>query len=98
MGWWIRRCHELCIAFYPVYKSDGTYFTGGANPVRRLNETSLRNTDNRFLGGAALDYTIIKNLSLRLSGSYEHLRGVEMALKQLIGLAAPLVLVWLGAV
>ena len=68
---------SYALPFYPVYKSDGTYFTGGANPVRRLNETSLRNTDNRFLGGAALDYTIIKNLSLRLSGSYEHLRGVE---------------------
>jgi TonB-dependent starch-binding outer membrane protein SusC len=68
---------SYALPIYPIYKSDGSYFTGGANPVRRLNETTLRNTDRRLLGGIALDYAPTKNLTLRATGSYDYLRGTE---------------------
>jgi len=61
----------------PVYNIDGSFFTGGANPVRRLNETKWRNTDYRYIAGLNFDYEIIKNLNIRMSGNYESYRGVD---------------------
>lgn len=63
------------LPIYPVYNADGTYFTGGANPVRRLNESKWRNTDWRYIGGISADYEIIKNLNARFSGNFESFRG-----------------------
>lgn len=68
---------SYALPIYPIYNADGTYFTGGANPVRKLNETKMRNTDNRFVGGLSIDYNPIPNLTLRATGSYDYLRGIE---------------------
>ena len=66
---------STALPIYPVYKADGSYFTGGANPVRRLNETKWRNTDYRYIAGLNLEYEIVKNLTARFAGNYETLRG-----------------------
>ncbi|HEX6335302.1 MAG TPA: TonB-dependent receptor [Flavisolibacter sp.] len=68
---------SYALPIYPIHNPNGTYFTGGANPVRRLNETKLRNTDNRFIGGLTIDYSPVKNLTLRATGSYDFIRGIE---------------------
>lgn len=68
---------STALPIYPVYNADKTYFTGGSNPVRRLNETTWRNNDHRLIGGLALDYEVIKNLNLRVNGSYDYLSGVD---------------------
>lgn len=60
------------LPIFPVYNANGTYFTNGANPVRRINETKRREIDNRFLGGLSLEYQPIKNLYVRASGSIEY--------------------------
>jgi TonB-dependent starch-binding outer membrane protein SusC len=68
---------STALPFFSVYNANGTYFTGGANPVRRLNETKWRNTDYRYIAGLNLDYEIIKNLNARVSGNFETYRGID---------------------
>lgn len=72
---------SVSLPIYPIYNDDKTWFTGGsnngANPVRRLNETLWRNTDNRLIGGLMLDYEVIKNLNVRVNGSYDYLTGID---------------------
>ena len=68
---------STALPIYPIYNDDKTYFTGGSNPVRRLNETLWRNTDHRLIGGLLLDYEVIKNLNVRVNGSYDYLSGVD---------------------
>lgn len=65
------------LPFFPIYRADGNYFTGGANPVRRLNETKRREINTRFLGGLGLEYQVIKNLFLRASASIEYTTGID---------------------
>ena len=61
------------LPYFPINNADGSYFTGGSNPQLYLNETKYRNTDNRYLGGLTLDFSPLKNLSLRASGSIDYL-------------------------
>jgi TonB-linked SusC/RagA family outer membrane protein len=65
------------LPFYTPYKSDGTYFTGGANPIRRIQETKRREIDNRILGGLSFEYQPIKNLFVRANGSIEYTTGID---------------------
>ena len=65
------------LPFYPVYKPDGSYFTGGANPVRRIQETFRREIDNRFSGGLSLEYQPIKNLFVRANASIEYVTSFD---------------------
>jgi TonB-linked SusC/RagA family outer membrane protein len=68
---------STALPIYPIYNEDKTWFTGGSNPVRRLNETIWRNTDHRLIGGVTLDYEVIKNLNVRVNGSYDYLSGID---------------------
>lgn len=65
------------LPFFPVYNPDGSYFTNGANPIRRLQETKRREINNRFLGGLSLEYEPIKNLFVRATGSIEYTTGID---------------------
>lgn len=65
------------LPIFPVYNKDGSYFTGGANPVRRLNETNWRNYDDRVFGGLTLEYTPIKNLTIRTQGSVDYFNSID---------------------
>lgn len=69
---------SYALPIYPVYQKDGSYWTTGANPVYRLNETKWRNIDNRYLGGLTLEYSPIKDLILRATGSIDYLRSNDM--------------------
>ncbi len=68
---------STALPIYPVKNEDGTWFTGGANPVRRMNETLWRNTDNKLLAGLNVNYEVIDNLFLNVNGSYDMLTGFD---------------------
>ncbi|MEQ1552819.1 MAG: TonB-dependent receptor [Ferruginibacter sp.] len=65
------------LPIHPIYKTDGSYSTLSANPVRYFNETKYRNTDDRYLGGIILDYNPISNLNLKASASMDYLFSFE---------------------
>lgn len=60
------------LPIFPVYKSDGTYFTGLTNPVISLNEQQRREIDTRVLGGLAVEFQPVKNLFVRANYSVEY--------------------------
>ncbi|MDA3615830.1 SusC/RagA family TonB-linked outer membrane protein [Polluticaenibacter yanchengensis] len=68
---------STALPYYPVYNDDGTYFTGGSNPVRRLNETKWRNYDDRVLAGLTLEYKPIKNFTIRAQGSLDYFNTMD---------------------
>jgi len=69
---------SYALPIYPVYNDDKTYWQGGANPVRRLNETKWRNIDNRYLAGLTLEYNPLKDLTLKATGSLDYLRSNDL--------------------
>ena len=73
----IAAVQSNLLPIYPIYNLDGTYSTISGNPVRYLNETKFRNTDNRYLGGLALEFRPIKDLTVRASGSMDYLESFD---------------------
>ncbi|TDH25137.1 TonB-dependent receptor [Segetibacter sp. 3557_3] len=65
------------LPIFPVYNADGTYFTGNANPVRRINETKRREIDNRLIGGLSVEFQPITNLFLKASSSIEYTTAID---------------------
>lgn len=65
------------LPFFTPYKADGSYFTGGANPIRKIQETKRREIDNRYLGGLSFEYQPIKNLFVRANGSIEYTTAID---------------------
>lgn len=68
---------STALPIYPVYKDDGSYWLDGANPYARLKENTWINTDDRVLASAYLEFSPIKNLTLKAVGSMDYLSGVE---------------------
>jgi TonB-dependent starch-binding outer membrane protein SusC len=68
---------SAALPIFPVYNPDGSYFTSGANPVRKVTETKRREIDNRFIGGLSLEYQLIRNLFIRAVGSIEGIRSYD---------------------
>lgn len=69
---------SYALPIYPVNNPDGSYWIGGANPVRRINETKWRNIDNRYLAGLTLEYNPIKDLTLKAVGSLDYLNSNDL--------------------
>ncbi|MCA0428206.1 MAG: SusC/RagA family TonB-linked outer membrane protein [Bacteroidetes bacterium] len=64
---------STALPIYPVYNSDGTWFRGGSNPVRDMNNLKWRTQELRSLNGIYLTITPIKNLVLRGQASYDYM-------------------------
>ncbi|MXV53193.1 SusC/RagA family TonB-linked outer membrane protein [Pedobacter sp. HMF7647] len=66
---------------YPLYNSDGSYFTGGSstyrNPVNMLNEIDDSDDINRYLGNLGATLNVIKNLSYRGTIGYDYSKGAR---------------------
>ncbi|RYY54441.1 MAG: TonB-dependent receptor [Chitinophagaceae bacterium] len=60
------------LPIFPVYTQENNYFLNGANPVRKIQETKRREIDNRFIGGLAVEWQLVKNLYLRANASIEY--------------------------
>lgn len=65
------------LPFYTPYNPDGSYFTNGANPVRKIQETKRREINQRYIGGLSLEYEPVKNLFVRANGSIEYIKGLD---------------------
>jgi TonB-dependent starch-binding outer membrane protein SusC len=69
------------LPYYPVFNPDGTYFRaegagitfpfGGNNPQFQLANSKFRNTENRYILGATVNYKPVKNLTLTVTGIQE---------------------------
>lgn len=68
---------STALPIYPIKNDDGTWFIGGANPVKRMEETIWRNTDNKLIAGLNLRYEVIDNLFITVNGSYDYLTGYD---------------------
>jgi TonB-linked SusC/RagA family outer membrane protein len=68
---------SYALPIYPVYKADGSYWLDGANPYARMKENMWKNRDDRVLASAYLEFVPVKNLTLRATGSYDYLLGME---------------------
>jgi TonB-linked SusC/RagA family outer membrane protein len=65
------------LPIFPVYNADKTYFTGNANPVRRINETKQREIDTRLIGGLSFEYQPITNLFIKAQGNIEYVTAFD---------------------
>lgn len=61
------------LVIYPVYNDDGTFFTGGNNPVRKQELTDWRTRENRWISTMGLVYNPIEKLTLNLNGSLDYM-------------------------
>jgi len=61
------------LPIFPVYNSDGTYARSLDNPLIGINETARRQTDQRVLGGATVEYQPIHNLFVRGNYAIEYM-------------------------
>ncbi len=61
------------LVIYPVRNDDGSYFTGGNNPVRRQDLLDWRTRENRSLSTLTFTYTPIDRLQLNVSGSLDYM-------------------------
>lgn len=65
------------LPFFTTYNANGSYFTNGANPIRRIQETKRREIDNRIIGGLSFEYQPVKNLFVRAGGSIEYVTAYD---------------------
>lgn len=65
------------LPIFPIYKDPATndgnpYFFNGANPVRSEENTDWRTLDTRWISNVYLNYTPIKDLTIRVGGSLDY--------------------------
>ncbi|NVK28262.1 MAG: TonB-dependent receptor [Flavobacteriia bacterium] len=68
---------STALPIYPIYNDDGTYFSGGNNPVRLRDLKDWQQREIRSINSAMLTYNVTDNLFLTASGSYDFMQLVE---------------------
>ncbi|HYG03565.1 MAG TPA: TonB-dependent receptor [Chryseosolibacter sp.] len=61
------------LPIFPVRNDDGSYFTGGSNPVRQQELLDLRTIENRSISTLSLNYEPLKDLSINAAGSLDYM-------------------------
>lgn len=71
-GW--GRAVSNALPYFPAYNEDGSYykFPMSTNPVTEIYEKLREIYTNRFMGNLYADWTIIKDLSLRIEGNIDY--------------------------
>jgi TonB-linked SusC/RagA family outer membrane protein len=71
-GW--GRAVSNALPYFPAYNADGSYykFPMSTNPVAEIYEKLREIYTNRFMGNLYADWTIIKDLSLRIEGNLDY--------------------------
>ncbi len=66
---------STALPIFPVYNPDGTYFTGGDNPVRTQELKKWQTVENRYLMGVGADFNILDELvfSAKVNADYMNL-------------------------
>lgn len=65
------------LPIYPIYNDDGTYFSGGNNPIRLRELKDWQQRELRSINSAMLTYNATDNLIFRATGSYDFMQLVE---------------------
>ena len=64
---------STALPIYPIKNADGTWYRGGSNPVRDMNNMKWRTEELRALNGISVDITPVKNLIVRGQASYDYM-------------------------
>ncbi len=62
---------STALPIYPTRNADGTWFRGGSNPVRDMQNKKWKTVENRALSGINLSITPIKDVVLQGQASYD---------------------------
>jgi len=83
-GWagGIGAALSTSLPFYPAdrnapWHSGGLFWDNMSrynNPLIQIDETKWRSLDNRYLAGLTLDYALMKNLYVKVSGNVDYLK------------------------
>lgn len=65
------------LPIYPVYNPDGTYFSGGTNPVRQRELKDWQQREIRSINNISLSYNATDNLFFNATGSYDYMQLTE---------------------
>ncbi|WP_185154167.1 TonB-dependent receptor [Fulvivirga sp. M361] len=61
------------LVIYPVRNDDGSFFTGGNNPLRKQELNEWRTRENRVLSTLKFNYAPIDKLQINVSGSLDYM-------------------------
>lgn len=64
---------STALPIYPIKNEDGTWFTGGSNPVRIQELFKWRTVENRAINGGFIEWYPIKDLTIRAQASYDYM-------------------------
>lgn len=78
-GWsgGLGAAQSTALPIYPIYNADGTYFTGGNNPVRLRDLKDWQQRETRSINSATLTWNVTDNFFVNASGSYDYMQLVE---------------------
>lgn len=64
---------STALPIYPVMANDSQYYSGGANPIRTMNNLKWQTNENRIIGGANIQLTPVKDLIVSGNYSYDYM-------------------------
>lgn len=64
---------STALPIFPIRNPDGTYFTGGSNPVRDRELKDWRTVELRSINGVNFTYKLNDKINLRAQGSYDYM-------------------------
>lgn len=74
----VGEAMSTALPYFPVYNNDGTYYfwnNGSSNPVNYRVNRPWEYVDTRVIANAALVYSPVKNLNLKVTGAYDWMNG-----------------------
>lgn len=78
-GWsgGLGAAQSTALPIYPVYNADGSYFSGGSNPVRLRDLKDWQQRELRSINNISLSYNVTDKFTLTATGSYDFMQLVE---------------------
>ena len=73
----LGQAMSTALPIFPVFNSDGTYWSNGSNPARSINYMDWKSVDQRLLAGVALELKPFKNFTLKGIANMDNLRVTE---------------------
>lgn len=64
---------STALPIYPIYNADGSWYRGGNNPVRDMNNRVWKTEELRTINGYYIDVTPVKDLILRGQFSFDYM-------------------------
>lgn len=68
---------STALPIFPVYNADGSYWRGGANPIRTIDNMDWKSVDQRLLAGINLELKPFKNFTLKAIANMDNLNVTE---------------------